>query len=201
VVNDFLVPELYDKDNGRYTGVVPMVGYGAGAWMMSQLRKYGTVEPGIASGFAHCTDPCFNNPCTEANKTTCTASGSDFTCSCDAGFHDDAGACVMDTTCSDTTCNGHGTCDDSNGITCSCEASYTGTFCTDCAMGFRLEMNACVEITVGPGPGPGNEGGPIFTDGPASLCRSLGEGSGLDGALILAGLLLLVGVRRIRRAR
>src|SRR5688572_6225835 len=144
VENDFLIPELYDKDNGRYTGVVPMNGYGAGAWMMSQLRKYGAFEPAFDAGFDHCTDPCFNNPCTEPNKTTCLADGSSFTCSCDPGFHDEAGACVMDTTCSENTCNGHGTCDDTSGIVCTCENGYLGTFCTDCAQGFRLEAGACV---------------------------------------------------------
>jgi hypothetical protein len=197
IANDFLIPELYDKDNGRYTGVVPMNGYGAGAWMMSQLRKYGHLDPAFDAGFDHCTDPCFNNPCAEPNKTTCTPSGSTFTCSCDPGFHDEGGACVMDTTCTDTTCNGHGTCDDSAGIACTCEAGYLGTFCTDCDMGFRLEGGACVMIQVGPPPGEG-PGVRVFNDGPATLCM-IGEGRGIDSALILLALLIIV--RRKRRDR
>ena len=39
--NDHLIPELYDPIDGRYEGVVPMVGYGAGAWQVAQLEKYG----------------------------------------------------------------------------------------------------------------------------------------------------------------
>ncbi len=53
-VNDFLVPELYDRTNGRYTGVVPMVGYGAGAWMMEQLYANGFPAPRYDATFAHC---------------------------------------------------------------------------------------------------------------------------------------------------
>jgi GH15 family glucan-1,4-alpha-glucosidase len=197
VPNDYLVPELYDKDNGRYTGVVPMVGYGAGAWMMSQLRKYGSLDPAFNAGFAHCTDPCFNNPCTETNKTACVANGSSFTCNCDAGFHDDAGSCVMDTTCSDNTCNGHGQCDDTNGIACTCETGYLGTFCTDCAQGFKLEGGACVMIQVGPPPGE-QPGGRVFNDGRASLCRAVAPGSGFDHLLILFSLVAFAGWRKRR---
>ncbi len=199
VQNDFLVPELYDKDNGRYTGVVPMVGYGAGAWMMSQLRKYGTPDPAYDGGFDHCTDPCFNNPCTEANKTQCTPDGSDFTCACDAGFHDDAGACSMDTSCTETTCNGHGTCDDSDGIVCTCEAGYQGSFCTDCAQGFLLMGGVCMAMQSSQG--PGDMMGRVFDDGPASLCRAAGPGSGVDSAIILISLLGAIVIMRRRKRR
>jgi hypothetical protein len=54
-VNDFQVPELFDANNGRYTGVVPMVGYGAGAWIMTQMAKYGFRDPAPFSGLDHCT--------------------------------------------------------------------------------------------------------------------------------------------------
>lgn len=53
-VNDFLVPELFEPDVGSYAGVVPMVGYGAGAWIMSQMKKHGLGDPGIMAGFDHC---------------------------------------------------------------------------------------------------------------------------------------------------
>ena len=54
--NDFLVPELFDKDTGEYTGVVPMVGYGAGAWIMSQMFKYGYVDPYLQKSLDHCAE-------------------------------------------------------------------------------------------------------------------------------------------------
>ncbi len=53
-VNDFQVPELFDANNGRYTGVVPMVGYGAGAWIMTQMHKAGFRDPKPLSGLEHC---------------------------------------------------------------------------------------------------------------------------------------------------
>jgi len=53
-VNDFLIPELFDPDQGYYTGVVPMVGYGAGAWMMAQMEKYGFRPPLFGNQMEHC---------------------------------------------------------------------------------------------------------------------------------------------------
>jgi len=53
-VNDFQVPELFDANNGRYTGVVPMVGYGAGAWIMTQMAKAGFRDPSPLDGLDHC---------------------------------------------------------------------------------------------------------------------------------------------------
>ena len=52
--NDHLIPELYDPIDGRYEGVVPMVGYGAGAWQVAQLEKYGYGFPQVQEGFDHC---------------------------------------------------------------------------------------------------------------------------------------------------
>jgi hypothetical protein len=172
-----------------------MVGYGAGAWMMSQLEKYGAGAPRWDAGFAHCTDPCFNNPCTEANKTTCVANGSSFTCSCDPGYHDEGGACAIDVTCSDTTCGAHGTCDDTNGITCTCEQGYSGTFCGDCAQGFRLDAGACVPL--GGDMNPDMMNPTVFNDGPASLCNTAGGGEWLDYFAIIA-LLVVIQLRRRR---
>jgi len=42
-----LLPELYDvySTNGKYTGAIPMVGYGAGAYMMTLLERAGISEP------------------------------------------------------------------------------------------------------------------------------------------------------------
>jgi hypothetical protein len=54
LVNDHQIPELFDRTTGAYQGVVPMVGYGAGAWMMSQLDKHGVSAPAHDAGFGHC---------------------------------------------------------------------------------------------------------------------------------------------------
>ena len=56
-VNDNLVAELYDRSSGAYTGAIPMVGYGAGAWMMTQLDKHGAPAPGPGPDFLHCDEP------------------------------------------------------------------------------------------------------------------------------------------------
>ncbi len=56
-VNDNLVSELYDRVSGAYTGAIPMVGYGAGAWMMTQLDEHGAPAPRFDAGFAHCAEP------------------------------------------------------------------------------------------------------------------------------------------------
>ena len=81
IVNDNLIPELYDPDNGSYTGVIPMVGYGAGAWMMTQLDKYGSPAPGFDVGFAHCvaTQPSDNGtpPSDNGNSGTDTTVNTD----------------------------------------------------------------------------------------------------------------------------
>jgi hypothetical protein len=53
-VNDDLIPELLDPSQGAYAGVVPMVGYGAGAWQVAQLEKHGRPFPNVDVGFAHC---------------------------------------------------------------------------------------------------------------------------------------------------
>jgi len=46
-VNYNLLPELYDvyTPNGSYTGSIPMVGYGAGAYLMTLLDRAGYEEP------------------------------------------------------------------------------------------------------------------------------------------------------------
>ena len=57
---------------------------------------------------------------------------------CDAGYHDESGACVLDTACLANSCNGHGTCDDSSGaVVCTCATGYTGTYCGECASGYQ----------------------------------------------------------------
>ena len=57
LVNDGLIPELFEPNEyGRYAGAIPMVGYGAGVWQMSQLEKAGLGAPGIDAGWQHCPD-------------------------------------------------------------------------------------------------------------------------------------------------
>ena len=53
-VNDNLIAELYDPINGNYEGAIPMVGYGAGAWMMSKLLKLGTDAAMVGTSLSHC---------------------------------------------------------------------------------------------------------------------------------------------------
>jgi hypothetical protein len=53
-VNDNLIAELYDPSTGAYEGAIPMVGYGAGAWMMSKLLRLGQDVPPIHAGLEHC---------------------------------------------------------------------------------------------------------------------------------------------------
>jgi hypothetical protein len=48
--NFYLLPELYnsvqsDGQIGKYTGSIPMVGYGGGAFVITILDRYGTIEP------------------------------------------------------------------------------------------------------------------------------------------------------------
>ena len=52
--NDNLIAELYDPTNGSYEGAIPMVGYGAGAWMMSKLLKLGQDAASVDSTLEHC---------------------------------------------------------------------------------------------------------------------------------------------------
>lgn len=53
-VNDNLVAELYDPVNGNYEGAIPMVGYGAGAWMMSKLLRLGHDVAPVGASLDHC---------------------------------------------------------------------------------------------------------------------------------------------------
>ena len=53
-VNDNLIAELYDPVSGAYEGAIPMVGYGAGAWMMSKLLRLGQDVPPIHAPLDHC---------------------------------------------------------------------------------------------------------------------------------------------------
>jgi hypothetical protein len=47
VANFYLLPELYDAVGGTaaYTGSIPMVGYGGGAYVLTMLDRAGLIEP------------------------------------------------------------------------------------------------------------------------------------------------------------
>ncbi|MCA9543202.1 MAG: hypothetical protein KC613_02400, partial [Myxococcales bacterium] len=56
LANDHLIPELLEPVNGDYAGVVPMVGYGAGAWQMALYAKHGMDFPDVDVTFDHCVE-------------------------------------------------------------------------------------------------------------------------------------------------
>ena len=90
-----------------------------------------------ADGQGGCTtNLCVPNPCTTANTSVCTLQGVGFECSCDAGFHDQNGTCVIDEVCQTgvmDSCNANGACDDTGGIiACLCDAGYDGDACDVC---------------------------------------------------------------------
>jgi hypothetical protein len=198
-VNDFLIPELYDPSSGVYAGQVPMNGYGAGAWIMSQLEKYGSPQPGYGDALAQCTDPCFSRPCHDPHKGQCTAMGTSFSCGCDPGFHDSQGSCAVDDKCTPTTCAGHGMCNDTSGVVCACDMGYAGAHCDGCASGFNQSMGACTMIA---GTGGQMMGGQIvFNDGAASLCEIRGSARPWDALFVLSILVASILAQRYRRRR
>ncbi len=85
-------------------------------------------------GHGRCTlDACTPNPCTGLDRTLCTVVAKKAVCACDAGTHDEAGACVVDATCTATSCAGHGACSASGGVTaCACELGFGGAHCDRC---------------------------------------------------------------------
>eukprot|EP01125_Pyxidicula_operculata_P010689 TRINITY_DN351_c0_g3_i1.p1 TRINITY_DN351_c0_g3~~TRINITY_DN351_c0_g3_i1.p1 ORF type:complete len:3455 (-),score=945.65 TRINITY_DN351_c0_g3_i1:93-9641(-) len=61
--------------------------------------------------------------------------------SCLPGYHRSGSDCVVNTACNSTTCNSHGTCDDSQGYPiCTCEKRFDSTpegFCSKCHPGYE----------------------------------------------------------------
>jgi hypothetical protein len=76
---------------------------------------------------------------------------------CAAGYHDDGGECVEDTSCRDNTCP-NGSCDDSSGVpVCTCNPGYAGEHCDECDAGYHADGDECVEDQVcGPDSCPPN---------------------------------------------
>jgi hypothetical protein len=80
----------------------------------------------VPDGRGGCTmDLCDPSPCFDPTRLRCVVSDGAAACECNAGTHDEAGVCVPDRTCTDTSCSGHGTCDDSEDIVrCTCDAEW-----------------------------------------------------------------------------
>jgi len=104
-----------------------------------------------------CTaNPCDPNTCSGPNKAVCTANGPTATCSCNGGFHDESGTCVIDEECQTNSCSGHGTCADATGvIVCACAEGYAGGHCENCAQNYQDKNSdgtcakACTHPTLG----------------------------------------------------
>jgi hypothetical protein len=99
------------------------------------------------------SDPCQNGTCNDAGgiySCACEAGWSGNLCdTCAAGWHDEAGDCVLDFQCMETTCSGaaaEASCSDTDGvIACECNPEYTGTFCESCNTdNHRNATGACV---------------------------------------------------------
>ena len=106
-------------------------------------------------GTGRCTlDACTPNPCTEdPTRRRCEVEAMRAVCVCNAGTHEEEGACVADTTCGPTTCSGHGECtEDGGAVSCACESGWVGTGCDECdeASGYHPDgmggctMDACL---------------------------------------------------------
>lgn len=98
-----------------------------------------------------------DNPCGEHGA--CVDSSGEPQCECEpgyagehcddcyAGYHPEGEECVLDTTCEDTTCSGHGTCHLRDGeVSCACDGAYTGSNCERCNAGYhRDDHDNCIQ--------------------------------------------------------
>jgi hypothetical protein len=78
---------------------------------------------------------------------TCEPEWSGEFCSvCNNGYHMDSDVCVVDTSCSASTCANGGTCDDSLGyVECTCVSNWdSATSCTTCVSGYHEAVGVCV---------------------------------------------------------
>jgi len=105
-----------------------------------QCQVPGVCEPDSCTGNGTCDDT------TGAVVCTCDAGYAGATCAdCDAGYVAIGGSCVVEVTCEPTSCNSHGTCDDStNAIVCTCDAGWAGEFCDSCDAGYVQTGDDCV---------------------------------------------------------
>ncbi len=86
--------------------------------------------------------PCAANPCTETNRTVCSASGETAVCRCDSGFvEDNAGRCIRAQSCTPNPCTtpGKSVCSAVNGaVQCACDVGLR-----DDGMGGCVSENPC----------------------------------------------------------
>jgi hypothetical protein len=88
----------------------------------------------LPDGNGGCSEtPCSPNPCSERGRERCEATATGPECRCSAGWHDEGGDCVEDTTCSATTCGGHGACSmTGTDLSCACDDGWAGARCDAC---------------------------------------------------------------------
>ncbi len=95
-----------------------------------------------------CARSCQASTC--SGHGTCSDTSGITVCTCDSGFNgadcsgcatgyqdrDGDGVCRL--ACSDTSCSGHGSCEDSTGTAiCTCDVGHTGTACATCSSGYQ----------------------------------------------------------------
>ena len=99
----------------------------------THIQDMGADLDDCPEGDPTCTaDPCSVLSC-RADQHCVSSIDGIASCECLAGEHEEDGACVEDVVCMLGTCNTHGTCTDgANGLSCACEAGYTGEFCGEC---------------------------------------------------------------------
>jgi hypothetical protein len=120
---------------------------------------------GAASAYSVCgppMGPCTPNPCTSANKNVCTVAGGAAQCACNAGYSDQAGACVKICvpSCAGKTCGSDG-CGGSCG---SCAAPAT----------CKASGQCCAANCAGKTCGPDGCGGTCGACGAGQLCSATG---------------------------
>lgn len=108
----------------------------------------------VADESCAATNPCQFGSCVDTTGEvvcSCAPGYAGDTCNiCAEGFHADlSGACVANEVCTESTCNGHGSCSDANGVTsCACDALYGGDTCASCGTSADMCGSTCVEATV-----------------------------------------------------
>ena len=65
---------------------------------------------------------------------------------CEDGYHELGGECLIDEHCGPASCSGHGTCTDEGGIiVCACHIGYAGQYCDNCAPGYHYDQECVVD--------------------------------------------------------
>ncbi|MDP1827398.1 MAG: hypothetical protein Q8L48_29280 [Archangium sp.] len=124
-----------------------------------------TVIGTTVTGLKFCNPPrdaCFSNPCFGANQNTCTAQDGVATCSCNAGYASDGGACVCQPQCSGRQCGADGC----GGACGTCAGQETCTGAGQCV---------CVPQCNGKQCGPDGCGGTCGTCSSTQLCTGAGQ--------------------------